>query len=367
MNKTATIPTPANESLRLGGRLVVIFTLLGALLTGLTAAHWLLVIEPLLRDDAASRSHALVQAESQRLERLVSDGGDPADLKADLQAALGSILLLRDPSTGTPFIRRISLLLDYDLVSAPPGSLDISAGVATCEDCFVAAIPLYHPHNHQLIGVATFDSSPEFLRRLVGDVRLRLFWFGLTSLGLIGIAGLGTRHLLHRLKAVEDALRQAALTDPLTGIANRRALFDRLSTELERARRYPDQRCSIILIDLDNFKQINDRFGHATGDEVLIKIAATLRATMRDTDLVGRYGGEEFLVILPHSGWIEAMQAAERIRVAVKALTWADPQVRMTVTGGVCEYRGQTPDELIETADRKLYRAKAEGRDRMEG
>ena len=354
-------------TLRFEGHLALIFALLGVLLTGVIAAHWLLVIEPLLRADAASRSHALAQAESRSLERLFGDRCEQGTLETELRATLGSILLIKDPATGTPFIRRIDLLLDYDLIDAPPGSLDISAGAATCAACFVAEIPLYHPHSHQLIGLATFYSSPEFLQRLIDNVRVRLLWIGLASLGLIGVAGIGARHLLHRLEAVENELRQAALTDPLTGIANRRALFARLTTELERAHRYPDQPCAIILIDLDHFKVINDSFGHAMGDEVLTKVAATLLRVVRKADLVGRYGGEEFLVILPHTDRCGAMHLAERVRIAIKALIWADPRVRLTVSGGICEAQGQTADALIEAADRKLYSAKAAGRDRMEG
>ncbi|WP_295585289.1 GGDEF domain-containing protein [uncultured Lamprocystis sp.] len=112
---------------------------------------------------------------------------------------------------------------------------------------------------------------------------------------------------------------------------------------------------------------MNDSFGHAMGDEVLIKVAATLLRVVRKADLVGRYGGEEFLVILPQTGNHEAMNLAELVRIAVKALTWADSRVRLTVSGGICEAQGETVDALIEAADRKLYLAKAAGRDRMEG
>jgi diguanylate cyclase (GGDEF)-like protein len=353
-------------TLRFGRHLALIFAMLGVLLTGLITAHWLWVIEPLLRADAASRSHALAQAESRSLERLFGARCDQGSLETELRATLSSILLVKDPATGTPFIRRIDLLLDYDLITAPAGSLDISAGAAACKICFVADIPLYQPHSHQLIGLATFYSNPEFLHRLIENVRMRLLWIGLASLGLISIAGFGTHHLLHRLEAVEDALRQAALTDPLTGVANRRALFERLNLELARAQRYPDQTCAIILIDLDHFKAINDNFGHGMGDEVLIKVAAALLHVVRKADLIGRYGGEEFLVILPHTSRRGAMVLAERLRITVKALTWGDPRVRITVSGGIAQAQGEAADALIEAADRKLYLAKAAGRDRME-
>ena len=359
--------TPDMASHRLQSGFYLIFALLGVLLTGWIATYWFVMVEPLMLDDAAGRSRALAQAQALHLEHLVSSPCEQADTKVELQTALSTMLLLKDPSTGTRFIQRISLQLDYDLVPGPAGRLDIAVGAAACQACFVSEIPLYHLKDHQLIGVVTFHSSPEFLLFLLSSIRTKLLWVGLGSLGLIGMAILGTRHLLQRLKVVEAQLHQAALTDALTGVANRRALYGRLMTEVERAQRYPDQPCSVILIDLDHFKQINDRFGHAMGDEVLRKVAATLLTVMRKTDLVGRYGGEEFLVVLPHTGWQEAMDAAERIRVAVKDLTWADPQVRLTVSGGVCECRGETPDALVRAADGKLYQAKEAGRDRMVG
>lgn len=357
----------ATGTLRLESGLVLIFVMLGVLLTGLITANWLLVIEPLLYQDAASRSLALAQAEGRTLERLFAGECKRADLRFELETALSGMLLLKEPATDKPFIRTVRLSMDYEQLDLPPGSLDIAAGAAPCPDCFEADIPLYHPVNQQLIGVATVVTSPEFLRTLIDTVRTRLLWIALASLGLIGLAALGSRQLLRRLRGMEEELRRAALTDALTGIANRRALFDRLSVEVERVRRYPDQPCSIILLDLDEFKSVNDRFGHTTGDEVLARVAETIATAIRKTDMVGRYGGEEFLVILPNAGLARAREVAERIRSAAQALTWRTPGLRLTVSGGVVESTGEESDALIDAADGKLYEAKHAGRNRMVG
>lgn len=357
----------ASGAMGIEGGLILIFVLLGVMLTGIITANWLLVIEPLLREDAASRSLALAQAEGRALERLFGGHCDQADLRAELETALSNMLLLREPATEKPFIRHVQLVMDYEQLGLPPGSLDIAAGSLVCADCFEAEIPLYHPESQQLIGVATVVTSPEFLRTLMDTVRTRLLWIGVASLGLIGLAALGSRQLLRRLRHMEEELRQAALTDVLTGIANRRALFDRLTDEVERLRRYPDQPLSIILLDLDEFKAINDRFGHATGDEVLVRVARTVLGVVRKTDVVGRYGGEEFLVILPNVGIVGARDVAERVRRAVEQLTWTQPGLRLTVSGGVSEASGEEPDRLIDAADRKLYEAKDAGRNRMVG
>jgi diguanylate cyclase (GGDEF)-like protein len=169
---------------------------------------------------------------------------------------------------------------------------------------------------------------------------------------------------ISELKAIQDTLRLASLTDGLTGAYNRRYLLQKLGEEIERAKRYGNE-LSIVLLDLDSFKAINDTFGHRVGDEVLIKVAATLRKCTRDVDISGRYGGEEFLVILPHTSAASAMKVAGHIRCAVKALRWSHPGLRVTVSGGVCAYAGMDVDGLVEIADQRLYRAKEGGRDRV--
>ena len=168
------------------------------------------------------------------------------------------------------------------------------------------------------------------------------------------------------LKAIQQELQRTSLTDSLTGLYNRRLLFQKLAEESERARRFA-YRFSVILFDLDHFKAVNDRFGHRVGDEVLVRVAAEFRAAIRDADIAGRYGGEEFLVILPFAGAAEALEIAERIRRQVKGLTWSQPDLRMTLSGGVAEYADPDIDALVEAADHKLYEAKVAGRDRVVG
>jgi len=121
------------------------------------------------------------------------------------------------------------------------------------------------------------------------------------------------------------------------------------------------------MLDLDHFKAVNDTSGHRVGDAVLVQVAAALLGSIRDVDIAGRYGGEEFLVILPCTGAAEARNTAERIRARIKALTWAEPGLNVTISAGISEYRGQDIDALVDAADRKLYEAKAAGRDRVVG
>jgi diguanylate cyclase (GGDEF)-like protein len=158
-----------------------------------------------------------------------------------------------------------------------------------------------------------------------------------------------------RLQA--DLLRLAT-RDPLTGCLNRRAMTERLEGELLRFRRY-DRKFSMVLLDLDRFKVINDRWGHAAGDEVLSKVAQVLHGALRGGDSLSRWGGEEFLVCLPETPLVEAARLADRLRDLVADQTFGFADVSVTFSGGVAEVGpGESIDALCRRADQALYRAK---------
>lgn len=166
--------------------------------------------------------------------------------------------------------------------------------------------------------------------------------------------------------AVEKAaMSRLVLTDSLTGIANRRALNIRMAEERSRAQRYDDT-FSILVLDLDRFKSLNDTYGHTTGDRVLREVAQLLQEECREGDMAGRWGGEEFMMILPQIDLAGAAEVAERIRRRIKETTFSDG-VRATISIGVASYGdGHTTGGLFAQADRALYAAKAGGRDRVE-
>jgi diguanylate cyclase (GGDEF)-like protein len=165
-------------------------------------------------------------------------------------------------------------------------------------------------------------------------------------------------------------LVEGALQDPLTGLFNRRMLEDRLGSELAGALRH-GRLVSILMIDIDHFKAVNDTYGHLAGDEVLRMVAATIRATLRKEDFVARFGGEEFVVIARETALDGAQLLAERIRRAVERsrCVWQDHELSATVSVGVTVSTlparfvpGETERQLLDAADRALYRAKQEGR-----
>jgi len=161
--------------------------------------------------------------------------------------------------------------------------------------------------------------------------------------------------------------QQAAAVDALTGLASFRVLRDRLANEVARARR-TGERFAVLFMDLDNFKQVNDKFGHEAGNQVLKSTAKECGAHIRTTDLAGRYGGDEFVMVLVGTGQDGARGVGEKVRGAVQAigLRLGYPEGLVTASVGVAEYRPDKEDEdVLVAADRALYRAKAAGRNQV--
>jgi diguanylate cyclase (GGDEF)-like protein len=160
-----------------------------------------------------------------------------------------------------------------------------------------------------------------------------------------------------------------AITDPLTGVPNRRQVLE-LGQRLMQRCHQDGLPYAIVLLDLDGFKQINDRFGHTAGDRALCTVTQTLRRFIRPNDHVGRYGGEEFAVILPGADTVEAGAVAERLRAAVAALepSWGSGADPLTLSGGIAVATADGIDfpQLLMRADQALYRAKNAGRNRIE-
>jgi diguanylate cyclase (GGDEF)-like protein len=160
-------------------------------------------------------------------------------------------------------------------------------------------------------------------------------------------------------------VEEQAITDELTGLFNRRFFLDRIEREMQFAQR-SGQPVSLVMLDLDRLKRINDTHGHIVGDAVLRHVGATLKAVVRNVDICARYGGEEFVVVLPYTDQPGALLAAERLRVAVSARPF-QPVGRITASFGISTFPGTaaTTEALIEEADRAMYVAKNSGRDRI--
>lgn len=285
----------------------------------------------------AAEVASLPEADAALVIRFVAGAGVPV---AACGTGAGTAPFVVD---GTHAIARVALggtWVTGDAGALPAGLLpeelrDVTAAPVTVDGhvwgCVVAATGRRHGLRSQ---------APSRLERLADMVSL-------------GVANADAR----------ERLTVAASTDQLTGLANHRAFFERLSADIERAHRY-GHGLSLVLMDLDHFKRVNDRHGHLVGDRVLAALAERLRRCVRLGDTIARIGGEEFAWILPETRIGAALATAERARGLVGTVPFpvAGP---LTISAGVAELTGSMVlEDLYRTADRALYRAKSEGRDR---
>jgi len=174
---------------------------------------------------------------------------------------------------------------------------------------------------------------------------------------------------LQQAMADKEKLEILATFDSLTGLYNRRAILGKLRDLINLAHRYKED-FSLSMLDIDHFKRVNDRYGHLTGDEVLEKIATLIRRNIRDTDIVGRYGGEEFIIILPKTNLSSSWCVAERLRITIEETEMKDSAgnvFAITVSQGLAGWeRDEDDTSLISRADEALYKAKEKGRNRVQ-
>jgi diguanylate cyclase (GGDEF)-like protein len=218
------------------------------------------------------------------------------------------------------------------------------------------------------VGFAVLLAS-EWEGGLVRDMSLIVT--GAVLAGLIAVRQFVTQQQLIRLQRelrfAHDELVELASRDVLTGAANRRAIEETLGLEVARARRH-QRHVSVLFLDVDHFKSINDDFGHKAGDRVLVDVAAVIGNCLRPTDIVGRWGGEEFVIVLPETDSAEAAAIGERIRARFEYRSFLGDDGRLlTCSIGVATYPAQAidADTLIDLADNAMYQAKRLGRNRV--
>ncbi len=219
---------------------------------------------------------------------------------------------------------------------------------------FLVTMPLKYPH---LIGFRPVESKGLFILLALLPFVCTLTYYG----SIVSTLVRSTTHKVNKLQSL-------AATDGLTGLINRRQFNHQLDAEIARARRYKKP-LSLALFDIDDFKKINDFYGHPTGDRILKELGALMTVNVRESDIPARYGGEEFALILPETGQIDAHDLLERLRAMVERTVFCLPDNPMTITisVGVAQLDGDGAKafELIERADAALYQAKKQGKNQV--
>jgi len=242
-----------------------------------------------------------------------------------------------------------------------PLSVEFSPGVATAHSILLGIAGLL------FAGVALFTAVPLLseIWSVVGTPIMQISLLSVFMLLSIMNTFLGGYMVVMRLVR---KLEHLSHHDSLTGLLNRRAFEYLLGRECQRLQRFGEQ-FSLLILDIDHFKRINDRLGHAAGDAVLAAVAQTLQSHAREVDRVARFGGEEFCVLLPRTAHEGALQAAERLRAAINHITipWDEDVISVTVSTGLAsaEHAGESTEDLLQRADQALYQAKSEGRNRV--
>ena len=226
-----------------------------------------------------------------------------------------------------------------------------------------------HKHQNYAIGEVRGGISISFdIEELQSKIRyntITIVVFGIiTTLFLLGLIYFFMSRLIKKLDEARQTIEKIAITDHLTEVFNRRHIMSRFEEEFEKVKRLKEN-VSCIMADIDNFKAINDSYGHLVGDHVLKVISHRIRNTVRAYDILGRYGGEEFLIIMPETSLEDARGLAERIRTHVREEQISNVTVTMSL-GVVCvDESDRSVDDIIRRADENLYKAKKGGKDRV--
>ncbi len=359
-------------------RSMLLFISIGIVIIGITLWNWQYDIRPRLINEAQSNARVLAASHARAIESQFQNISGKADISV-IHNSINEMLLINDPSTGESLYRGISLEVDYDVFPADYDLVNFDVGVTNCNVCIVSENPIFIHKTGELAAILKVYANPIFYQRLVDDIVDDLAVMLGGVIVILVIAWLTSNRLLHNLrererkltfevaerKAVEERLHQIAAYDQLTNLPNRYLLQADFVRKLEETARNKKM-LATLFFDIDHFKQINDMHGHEAGDALLREAANRVSDVTRNYDLLARFGGDEFVMIMSNiTNRADVIYVAEKIIASfADSFELPNAEVQVTTSIGISMYPedGDDPSELLKNADLAMYRAKADGR-----
>ena len=356
----------------------LLFIVVGMVIIVLSLWNWHFDIEPRLINEAKSNTRVLASSYARTIESQFQNVTGQTDVSV-IHDSMNEMLLINDPSTGEHLYFGVSLEVDYDAFPADYDLVNFNVGTTNCTECIITENPIYKRGSGELIAILKIYANPFFYQRLVNDMVDDLALLLIGIIAVLVIAWLTSNRLMQRLrerernlifeiaerKSAEEKLHKIAAYDQLTNLPNRHLLQAEFTRKIEESSR-KDNMLATLFFDLDHFKQVNDIHGHETGDALLAQVATRIADVTRNYDLLARFGGDEFVMIMSNvEHRSDVIYVAEKIISSFRDsfdLPGASVQVSTSIGISIFPDDGKDPSELLKNADLAMYRAKAEGR-----
>ena len=356
----------------------LLFVGIGTIIIALTLWNWHYDVKPRLVNEAQSNTRVLAASYARAIESQFQTISGKTDVSV-IHNSINEMLLINDPSTDENLFLGVTLEVDYDAFPASYDMVNFYVGSTNCENCIITENPIYSHQSGELIAILKIYANPIFYQRLTRDIIDDLAVMLLGIVVVLVIAWLTSNRLLNRIrererslvfeiserKSAEEKLHKIAAYDQLTNLPNRYLLQADFKRKLEETAR-KQHMLATLFFDLDHFKQVNDVHGHETGDALLEQVASRISDVTRNYDLLARFGGDEFVMIMSNiENRADVIYVAEKIISSFrKAFDLPDTSIQITTSIGISIYPedGRDPSELLKNADLAMYRAKAEGR-----
>jgi diguanylate cyclase (GGDEF)-like protein len=350
----------------------LLFLGIGLIIITMTLWNWHYDVKPRLINEAQSNTRVLASSYARAIESQFQNVTGKTDISV-IHNSINEMLLINDPTTGENLYYGISLEVDYDAFPADYDLVNFNVGTTSCKSCIITENPIYKRGSGELIAILKIYANPVF--DIVNDLALMLIGIII----VLVVAWLTSNRLMERIrererslvyeiaerKSAEERLHQVAAYDQLTNLPNRYLLQADFARKLEESGRN-GKMLATLFFDLDHFKEVNDVHGHDAGDVLLHKVARRMSEVTRNYDMLARFGGDEFVMIMSNlNDRQDVNQVVEKIIAGFEpAFDLPGASVHITTSVGISIFPedGSDPNELLKNADLAMYRAKAEGR-----